>query len=103
MTGSLRARLLWSALLPLTLLPVAFGALGHRGGMMAGIKSTAAGYLLLAFGAALGMALALALHGNTVSDLTSLHWVNYWSKVDFDSLLAVLINYHQIHFPIPFV
>ncbi|UEM22261.1 DUF389 domain-containing protein [Skermanella mucosa] len=73
------------------LLRIAFGALGHRGGMMAGIKSTAAGYLLLAFGAALGMALALALHGNTVSDLTSLHWVNYWSKVEATGVATSLI------------
>jgi hypothetical protein len=73
------------------LLHIAFGVLGHRYGIKAGIQSTCAGYLLLAFGAALGMALALALHENTVSDLTRLHWVGYWSKIEATGVATSLL------------
>lgn len=73
------------------LLRIAFGALGHRYGMKAGIQSTCAGYLVLALGAALGMALALALHRNTLSELTSLHWVGYWSRVEATGVAIALL------------
>lgn len=73
------------------LLRIAFGALGPRYGMKAGIRSACAGYLLLALGAVLGMALALALHKNTISDLPHLHWVAYWSKVEATGIATALL------------
>ena len=73
------------------LLHIAFGTLGHRPGVKAGIKSTCAGYLLLAVGAALGMALAVVLHGSTISELPRLHWVAYWSKVEATGVATSLL------------
>lgn len=73
------------------LLRIVFGAFGPRRGVKTGIQSTLAGYLLLAFGAALGMALALPLDGKAAADLPDLHWVGYWSKVEATGVATSLL------------
>ncbi|HEV7371804.1 DUF389 domain-containing protein [Arenibaculum sp.] len=72
------------------LLRIAYGVLWFRRGVWAGIRSAGIGYAVLAAGAALGMWLALWLHPRTPADLTTLHWVEYWSKVDPVGVLTAL-------------
>ncbi len=73
------------------LLRIAFSLLGPRRDTWAGVKSAGVGYLALALGAALGMAVALALHGNTAADLPRLHWVGYWSRVEATGVVTSLL------------
>lgn len=70
------------------LLWIAFGVLGHRYSVRAGIRSTVVGYVLVALGAALGMAAAMPLQGTTAAGLTDLHWVDYWSKITATGVLT---------------
>lgn len=73
------------------LLRIAFGLLGHRYSARAGIWSTCVGYLLLGAGGLIGTGLALWLHKNAATDLTSLYWVDYWSKITATGVVTSLL------------
>lgn len=73
------------------LLRIAFGMLGHRYSVTSGLLSTAVGYLLVALGAAIGMAIALPLHENSAAGLADLHWVGYWSTVTATGVVTSLL------------
>lgn len=72
------------------LLRIAFGLLGRRHGALAGLRSTLAGYLALAAGAAVALPLALLLKGRAAAELPGLHWAAYWSSVEASGIAVSL-------------
>ncbi|MFC7704217.1 DUF389 domain-containing protein [Plastorhodobacter daqingensis] len=63
------------------LLRVVFGLLGDRHSAIAGVKSTALGYLALALAAGLATPLALAVNDMEAAQLAQGYWANYWSGI----------------------
>ncbi|HEV7436257.1 MAG TPA: DUF389 domain-containing protein [Pseudorhizobium sp.] len=63
------------------LLRIVFGTVSDRQSVVAGCKSAAAGYLVLAVAAGLAMLVALPLNGKAAADLADGYWANYWSSI----------------------
>ncbi|WP_372617487.1 DUF389 domain-containing protein [Falsiroseomonas sp.] len=73
------------------LLRVLFGIMGHRHAAGAGLRSSLAGYLAMAAGAAAALPLALLLQGRAAADLPGLHWAGYWSSVQASGIAVSLV------------
>ena len=73
------------------LLRVVFGLLGERHSVIAGLKSSAFGYLALATSAAIAMPLALLLNDLTADQLADRPWANYWSSIQGSGIATSLL------------
>lgn len=73
------------------LLRIPFGAMGRRHGPGAGLRSSLAGYLALAVGAAAALPFALLLQGRAAAELPGLHWAGYWSSVQASGVAVSLL------------
>ncbi|MCB5177525.1 DUF389 domain-containing protein [Microvirga lenta] len=73
------------------LLRIVFGIMGRRYGPGAGLRSTLAGYLALAIGAAAAAPVALLLQNRTGAELPDLQWAGYWSSVQVSGIAVSLI------------
>lgn len=72
------------------LLRIVFGTMGRRHGPGAGLRSSLAGYLVLAAAAAAALPLALVLQGRAAAELPMLHWAGYWSSIQASGILVSL-------------
>lgn len=73
------------------LLRIIFGVLGRLHGPGAGLRSSLAGYLALAAGAAAASPLALLLQGRAAAGLPELQWAGYWSSVQASGVVVSLL------------
>lgn len=73
------------------LLRTLFGIMGHQQGPGAGLRSSVAGYLAMAAGAAAALPLALLLEDRAAGDLPGLHWAGYWSSVQASGIAVSLV------------
>lgn len=73
------------------LLRMVFGLAGQRHRAAAGLRSSLAGYLALAAGAAAALPVALLLQGRAATELPGLHWAGYWSSVQPSGVVVSLV------------
>ena len=73
------------------LLRIVFGVLGDRHSVVAGLKATGAGYLVLAISAAVAVLAALPMSGKTAAALADGYWANYWSGIQGSGVATALL------------
>ena len=73
------------------LLRIVFGLMGRQHGPGPGLRSSLAGYLALAIGAAAALPLALLLQGREAAELPELQWAGYWSSIQASGIAVSLM------------
>jgi hypothetical protein len=73
------------------LLRIVFGLLGDRHSIGAGLKSSAAGYGVLALSAGVAVWVALPLNDMTAEQLREGYWANYWSSIKGSGVATSLL------------